>query len=467
MVFFIFAGRLEAGVVINEIQISPTENRFIELYNNTSRDIDLTGYYLQRKTLTGDKFSSFVTGPNFEGKKIRANSYFLISKGVLSNSDIVLDNLTITESNSIQVKNSKQEVVYKIGMGDSADCGNACIPNPTAGKSTQRVSEDSWILGVPSPGVKNTSNEETPENNQQDEEQETGDPVVVSEKTKEIFNPTIKTKIIAPKVAVAGIPFLLDQETIGHKGEKIRFDRFVWNFGDGNAKEMKPCLPFNYVYAYPGDYALGLSYYETSFSVVPEATNKVNIKVIPSGIEIVSVGSFSDPFVELENNSNYEMILNNWSIVGSKNVFIIPNGTTILPNKKIKFSPKTTGFNYEDLSSLTILDDSKTIFAVYPKSKIVSSNKLIYNTSLSAEKNISNTAKNTKKEEDSKKEVIDLNNLEASVYNSTNKAQSGIIYSGLFFVIAIGIIAVIAIKNNDKKDGIEDVLSADDIKIIE
>ena len=75
--FFSFVNITQASVVINEIQISPTEGRFIELYNNGDSYVDLTNWYIQRKTASG-AFGSLVTKTNFENKSIGPNSFFLI-----------------------------------------------------------------------------------------------------------------------------------------------------------------------------------------------------------------------------------------------------------------------------------------------------------------------------------------------------------------------------------------------------
>ena len=97
--------RAFASIFINEIRPYPTESRFIELYNNSSTEVNLTDWYIQRKTETGETFSSLVSSTYFENKKISPNDYFLISRASLSGADIILDNLTITLSNTIQIKN--------------------------------------------------------------------------------------------------------------------------------------------------------------------------------------------------------------------------------------------------------------------------------------------------------------------------------------------------------------------------
>ena len=197
-------------------------------------------------------------------------------------------------------------------------------------------------------------------------------------------------------------------------------------------------------------------------------TDRLNIKVIPSGIKITSVGNIGDPYIELENSSSHEMVLNQWSIVGVGHTFTIPNGTIILPNKKIRFSPKITGFKIEDLLSLKIVDNNNTLFAVYPKSEATKNVELT--TGVKNIKPKSNDNEDKKETTlDQKEEVVDLNSLSASAYKSDRINNRGILYVGLLLVIILGIMAVITIKRSNKNEdsGLEKELSAEDFKITE
>jgi hypothetical protein len=127
-----------AKILISEVQISPISNRFIELYNPNDSAVDLTNWYLQRKTQAGDSFGSLVSKTYFEGKSIAAHGYFLISREALPGADIVLAGLTLTESNSIKFKNSNGDVVDKIGWGEAGDCEGTCTVAVPDGKSIQR-----------------------------------------------------------------------------------------------------------------------------------------------------------------------------------------------------------------------------------------------------------------------------------------------------------------------------------------
>ena len=189
-------------------------------------------------------------------------------------------------------------------------------------------------------------------------------PVVIKKKEVEIVR--IATDIIVSPTVFAGLPFKMNAHTTGVKKEFINSGRFIWNFGDGMTMTTPTQNEFEYTYPYPGEYVVTLSYYFNDYSKVVDATDRVIVKVVPSGLSISSVGIDSDPFVELENKSDFELSLLGWTIVGLTHSFTIPQGTVILPTKRIKFSPKITGFTQSDLTYLTLKDQQGTTFAVYP-----------------------------------------------------------------------------------------------------
>ncbi|PIS35702.1 MAG: hypothetical protein COT36_01025, partial [Parcubacteria group bacterium CG08_land_8_20_14_0_20_38_56] len=104
--------------LISEVQISPINERFVELYNPNNEDINLTGWYIQRKTETGASWTSFITSTQFKGKIIQSHSHFLIAR-LNGNADIVL-NLTLTPNNSLVLKNSSRRIIDMVGWGAAA-----------------------------------------------------------------------------------------------------------------------------------------------------------------------------------------------------------------------------------------------------------------------------------------------------------------------------------------------------------
>jgi hypothetical protein len=285
----------------------------------------------------------------------------------------------------------------------------------------------------------------------------------------------ITTKIISPKIVTAGVPFTIDHSTTGLKKEKIILGKFVWNFGDGMKKEGNTSSPFPYIYQYPGDYVLTLAYSDSTFDAVPDTTDRLVVKVIPASIIISSVGIPIDPFIEIENNSNYEMSLRGWIIKGSVHSFVIPEGMVVLPNKKLKLSPKITGFDFNDLNSISIIDQTGQIFATYPN-KIIPTIK--YSTSKNTNKTVfenvvksdiveNNQIENVK----NNSEIINLNDLGASASSSNDLPSLGrSFYSwlGLVGIIAIGIVSIIVLRRkSDYPDYVEGGVTANDMKIIE
>lgn len=133
--------------LITEIQISPTSARFIELYNPTDYDIDLTNWYIQRKTATRDSFDSLVSKTHFENKIIAPNSFFIIARENITNAHIVLPTLTLTHSNTIQLKNNNREIIDKIGWGSVLDFENMPFPvNIDAGQSIHRKRQNNIFI---------------------------------------------------------------------------------------------------------------------------------------------------------------------------------------------------------------------------------------------------------------------------------------------------------------------------------
>ena len=125
-------------ILISEVQIAPTGDRFVELYNPNSDSVTLTDWYLQRKTETGTSWNSLITSTQFEGKIIQAQGHFLIARSQTFNPDIFLSNMTLTDGNTIRLRNPNQETVDLLGWGQAQEPESASSLNPLSGKSIGR-----------------------------------------------------------------------------------------------------------------------------------------------------------------------------------------------------------------------------------------------------------------------------------------------------------------------------------------
>jgi len=465
--FFCGANLVYANVTINEVQLNPTEERFVELYNSGDSAVDLTDWYIQRKTATGT-FTSLVTKTNFEGKTISPNGYFLISKSSISGSDLVVDNLTITESNTIQIKNSKGDIADKVGWGDTNDCSSPCVSNPISGKSIQKTSGGSWIIASRTPGSLNTDYdntivEDTVDTN--DSDNNTTNSSSTSKTVPEILKVT--TRIILPKTVVAKVPFSISSITTTNRGETYNVGNFLWNFGDGMTSKTKESGPFEYTYDYPGDYAITLSYFDSFLSDEAVASSEVMIKVVPSEIYISSIGNDGDSYIEIENKSNYEINLSDWVIFAGNHYFTIPTGTIILSGKKIKFSPKITGFVVEDLVSVNITNKNKEVVSTYPvETKKVFKKVTTVSTSSNNNPVPINNLQNDSLIKDTK--VINLNDLGASADKAgINIPNSTYPILGLSGIIGVGIASFLFIKRKEVEEYDNKEIKAKDMKIVE
>lgn len=331
----------QADVVISEVKISPIEDRLIKLYNDGSSAVDLTGWYIQRKTQTGASFGSLVSKTYFENKKIEQGGYFLISRS-LDNSDIILGSLTLTESNAIQIKNSEGAVVDKVCWGDVNDCSGNNLPNPSPGQSI-------LITGQASATAVST------DANQGDESLAQDIAVTPSPKAKISEEPAIKAKILVNTLAFTGEPLSIKTNVTGFSNESVVLGRAYWNFGDGaSLEQINNFEKFQHIYYYPGEYVLSLEYYQNSFSKTPETSGKVIIKVVPTSVVISKVGDAKDFFIELSNNAPSDIDISGWIINANGKIFVLPKNSVIISKRQMTISGKITGFAYGDQYNLKL-----------------------------------------------------------------------------------------------------------------
>lgn len=125
-------------ILISEIQISPIEERFIELYNPNEEDINLTDWYIQRKTKGAESWISEVSKNNFKDKIIKSKNHFLVARTNLFNPDILLSDLTLSEDNVIRLRNPNEETVDLVGWGQAQEFEKAPAENPPQGRGISR-----------------------------------------------------------------------------------------------------------------------------------------------------------------------------------------------------------------------------------------------------------------------------------------------------------------------------------------
>ena len=335
--------------------LSGKNREWIEIHNTDNSAIDMTGewrfndgssHYLNDKNtfsipadgfivLAGDKATFLTDHPGFSGTVIDTSMS-------LSNTG---NTLKILDASG----NATDTVTYSSSQGANGD-----------GNSLQLIN-GAWVPAIPTPGVANESTIVTePPTSSGDSSGGSGGTLLVTTpetKTKVVEIPKIKTKIIAKNLAYVGIPFELEANTLGYSNEIRNYGKYFWNFSDGDSKEVNANqnIKFTHTYYYEGEYEITLEYYSNYYSEIPDTISNFIIKVIPATVFISKVGDEKDFFIELSNNSDYDIDVSKWMLVSSNKTFILPKNTNIPTKGKIILSPKITGFTIEDKNSLKLL----------------------------------------------------------------------------------------------------------------
>jgi hypothetical protein len=327
----LLARTASAQVLISEIQISPTAQRFIELYNSGSSDIDLTGWYIQRKTATGDTFASLVSSTQLKSKIIKANSYFLISRTQLTNADVIVGDMTLTSSNTIRVRDSKGGDIDQVGWDIIAD-----------GKSYQKLSSGAWGVATPTLGAVNAntiSTEVTTTNNQNTALTEAV--VSISSQNSSAFpvEPQIFTDAGPATLTVStGATVTFAGKAWGLKKEPIENARMVWAFGDGGNAEGTSVA---HVFYYPGEYTVVLDTASGYYS----ASDRIRVTAVTPSLVVRAGGDTTRSFITIQNNGNEDLDLSSWQIESTGKKFVIPKNTFVSAKKTLTLASEVTGLS--------------------------------------------------------------------------------------------------------------------------
>lgn len=209
----------------------------------------------------------------------------------------------------------------------------------------------SWTGNIPTPGEENQissgGDEDNEEEDNSDEDFGSSSPSTSNTSNQDAVRAKLELKITAPKTVFTNIPFELSADANWNGG------KYFWNFGDGNYMETNDSDLFSYTYLYEGEYAVTVEYYPRSNSQEPVSA-KTTIKAVPMEVSISRVGEDKDFFIELSNNTGYEVDISGWKLFSTSKNFIFPKYSAILPRKKMILSSKITGFDFADKNSLQL-----------------------------------------------------------------------------------------------------------------
>ena len=329
-------------ILITEIKILSIGERFVELYNSNNETVNLDGWYIQRKTVSATDWSSFIPSTKFEGKSIQPREHFLVASS--TEADILLG-LTLTEDNSLVLKNPNREIVDLVGWGNAQSFETATATAPVGGKSIGRKWSTTSQIYIDT------------DNNQNDFEIQTPTPRAQNQNSAPLENQVPNASFIfIPAEPIINQEILFDASSSGdYDGTIISY---IWDFGDSTTStEIKATTTHSY--STSSEFIIVLQAVDneedtssaTSSILVTEEEGEEEegeekeektptLEVVINEIAWMgtSATNSADEWIELYNNTDSIIDLANWSFIWSHGttshniIFSTSTGlTTVIP----------------------------------------------------------------------------------------------------------------------------------------
>lgn len=313
VILILFPSLALANVSINEIAWMGTDvssnDEWIELYNNSSNDIDLDGWVIYAEdgqpeiNLTGTiKANSFFLLERTDDSSVNSVVADLIYSGSLENGGEIL---ILKDDNNVEVR--------RINAQDGWQAGD----NFT--KQTMQWSAGTWITADPTPKTINKLEEVVADSEQQQKEETASNTSVWPPE------PQIYANAGENVVTVAGAGNSFSGQTLGINGEPLSKARYLWGFGDGYTKEGQNVTHF---YKYPAKYIVVLNVssgqYSTSDSLVVDV-RKNELKIIEA----------NNDYIKIKNGSSFDLDISRWFLRSDKKTFRFPKTTLVGANLEL------------------------------------------------------------------------------------------------------------------------------------
>lgn len=247
------------------------------------------------------------------------------------------------EASKIMSRNTSNRTFY---YKDSTE-GEFVITVNATGRDSGEVWEASQNITVSSSISQPVSNKEevsgsSTQSSSSSSQSATGASVSVSYST-----PTSELQVSAggDRLTSPGSPIFL-QASIKKNPSSNSSVRFNWSYGDG---EVGTGALVSHTYKYPGEYAVVLN----AISGNNFAVARLKVKVVAPELSV----SYGDSFVEISNNSNYEINLFNWKIINNGKAFVFQPDTIVFPKSKIKID-NSLFLMKNEVEGKTIIKDS-------------------------------------------------------------------------------------------------------------
>lgn len=352
VVFPFGVSQAQATVVINEIAWMGTtvsaNAEWIELFNNGSTVVDLTGWRLT--TANGSPLIT-LTG------SILVGGYFLLERtsddsvlGVTAN-QIYTGALT-NSGTTLTLTNTSGSTIDQVDGG--VNWGN--IGGDNASKETAQRTDSGWRTAVSTPGAINVGVSNT-SSGAVDSSATTTAPVVTTQSVVQggsveyLPIPTLRIIAGTDRVVSSDADTTFTAVVYDSKGNKRDDATVAWSFGDGMRRVGAKVF---HTYYEPGEY---VAIVHATTSDGGDSMYKIIVTVKDASIEIVSVSSKG---ITIANSSSRVIDLSFWRLSMGGQEFKIPANTQILAGRTILFP-----------SQIIELPVTETASLLYPSGEVV------------------------------------------------------------------------------------------------
>lgn len=365
-----------AGVVVNEIAwmgTAPKEgestsaaanNEWIELYNSGDEEVSLEGW----RIIADDGIPDIPLSGSIFGK-----GYFLLER---ANDDVIVSipaDIVYSYKNNA-LSNSGEHLFLKNGSGvlaDEVDMSGGWSAGDNDTKETMQKNKNGiWITAEGTPRSPNAGVSIVPPPSLlpppdgEKKEQSNGG----SQSALPVLFPEIYADAGRDVIAAVGSEIKFIGAALGIKKEPLENARFLWNFGDGEAKDGKIVT---HIWRVPGTYQVGLHVASGGYA----ASDYTAIDIRPNKVEIKDVLYGSEGYIRLRNSSLFDIDIGGWAIEdASGHVFIVPLHTKVGQESEIGLSNETTGLlqNTPHLFLVVRYPNGKQAFEYGPHNEVLS-----------------------------------------------------------------------------------------------
>jgi len=362
----VLASDISITEIMYDAEGSDSGREWIEIYNDSGADIDLSKY----KLLEGNSSHNIVP---IDGAGILENKSFAIitekpetfslKYSSVFKKSIYDASFSLTNSTGEYLGLKDQdgnilfEITYNTDIGANGD-----------GKSLQYFS-NKWVTGIPTPMkfydsvdqsgdiINKTTEKNTQATNTVTNSSNSRTPVYKKE-------PVMNFVFDTPKNVIVGIKNDFRVTFYGYNGEMITNGKFVWNFGDGETVEQSSLSPVSHAYAYPGTYTVTCIYkymwYDQTIAI-----GKTVVSVYDSPFKLDVFYSAPYPALGIINTKDNEYNMFGYMINSNLGKFKIPENTYVGGKDEIVLK---LPIGVYDPNTIELLDPYNNVIGnLYPK----------------------------------------------------------------------------------------------------